>query len=82
VPGRAGYWTPSLFGGLELMAKEIVEQGQWLWICPVIRSTDFGCERISDQTILSDEIYCWADGALNLYETGMYRKMRTQREYL
>ncbi len=42
VPGRAEYWTPSLFGGLELITKKIVEQSQWLWICPVIRSTDLG----------------------------------------
>lgn len=33
MPGRAGYWTLSLFRGLELMAKELVEQRQRLWIC-------------------------------------------------
>lgn len=56
VPGRVGYWTLSLFGGLELMAKEVVEQAQWLWIYPVIRSTDFGCELVSNQTISTDEV--------------------------
>lgn len=25
IPGRVGYWTLSLFGGFELMTKEVVD---------------------------------------------------------
>lgn len=52
VPGRAGYWTLPLLGGLdELMIKSVKEESQLLWICPIIRSTDFDYGCASDQMI-------------------------------
>lgn len=64
------------------MVKKVEEQNQRLQICPIIRLTNFSCERISDRVISSGEIYFWADGALNLYQNRVQRNKGTQRGYL